>query len=215
MSSTYLSPTPFLDFEHPAIHHFVSELREIKSPQKRAIALYHKVRDGFLYDPYHLDLRHEALISSQIVAKKRAWCVEKSLLMASALRALSIPSALGYAIVENHIGVERLLTHLKTSKIVFHGYVAAYLNGKWVKATPAFDRRICAIAGVPPLAWDGKSDSIFQAFEEDKQFMEYHHDYGLFSDVPIELMNSEMKTHYPHLFDGTHENSRYFSFYHL
>jgi hypothetical protein len=41
--------------------------------------------------------------------------------------------------------------------------------------------------------------------------MEYVHDYGSFDDVPLELMKSEMKRHYPHLFEGNWE-SKEFSF---
>ncbi len=44
--------------------------------------------------------------------------------------------------------------------------------------------------------------------------MEYVHNYGTFSDVPIELMNSEMKKYYPHLFENEFITKE-FSFYHI
>jgi len=44
--------------------------------------------------------------------------------------------------------------------------------------------------------------------------MEYLHYYGTFEDVPIELMNSEMKKYYPHLFEEVFA-AKEFSFYHL
>jgi hypothetical protein len=44
--------------------------------------------------------------------------------------------------------------------------------------------------------------------------MEYLHFYGIFSDVPIELMNAEMKKYYPHLFESAF-NEKEFSFLHL
>ena len=44
--------------------------------------------------------------------------------------------------------------------------------------------------------------------------MEYVYFYGEFEDVPIELMNAEMKKHYPHLFTEKFETKE-FSFYHL
>jgi hypothetical protein len=181
---------------------------------ERAQAFYLHVRDGFLYDPYHLDLRHNALKASLIITKNRAWCVEKAIVFAAGLRALSIPSRLGYAIVQNHIGVEKLLEALRTHLIVFHGYVDVFVDGKWTKATPAFDQRICALSGVEPLIWDGLSDSLFQEFSQGEKFMEYHHDYGVFEDVPVELMKAEMKKYYPHLFTGEVPNTKRFSFYH-
>jgi hypothetical protein len=209
----FLRSTRFLDSNSPEIQEYIHEFLSLSSKKEQALALYYKVRDGFLYDPYHLDLRPEKLVASTILEKKRAWCVEKAIVFATALRTLGIPSRLGYAIVENHIGVEKLEQILRSKKIVFHGYVDVFLDDKWTKATPAFDQRICRLSGVDPLSWDAVEDSLFQPYSASGRFMEYHHDYGVFDDVPVQLMNAEMKKHYPHLFDGTHTNSKTFSFY--
>jgi transglutaminase-like putative cysteine protease len=207
----YLRETSFLDFTATEIQHFLSDLPATISQKDRAIQLYIKVRDGFLYDPYHLDLRPNALKASTIVKKKRAWCVEKAILLAACLRSFEIPSRLGFGIVKNHIGVEKLVSYLRKEEIVFHGFVEVYLDGKWVKCTPAFDKRICRISGVTPLEWDGENDSLFQEFEGNTRFMEYIDFYGVFDDVPIDLMQSEMKKHYPHLFEQIW-NTKEFSF---
>ena len=119
-----------------------------------------------------------------------------------------------FKIVKNHIGIEKLLTYLKKEEIVFHAYVEVYLNEKWVKCTPAFDKRVCLLSGVKPLDWDGENDSMFQEFQNDKKFMEYVFFYGEFDDVPIDLMNHEMKKNYPHLFEKEY-HSREFSFHHI
>ena len=173
--------------------------------------MYEKVRDAFLYDPYHLHLTETALQGSFLLTKKRAWCVEKAIVLAACARRLGIPARLGYAVVVNHIGVERLLQYLRRPEIVFHGYVELYLENRWVKCTPSFDRNICRMTGVPPLVWDGEQDSLFQAYAGESQFMEYVHDYGSFADVPLTLMKSEMQKYYPHLFEGEWE-SKEFSF---
>ena len=88
------------------------------------------------------------------------------------------------------------------------------MNNQWIACTPAFDKRICRISGVPPLEFDGKTDSMFQAYSGEKQFMEYLHYYGTFDDVPVDLMNAEMRRYYPHLFDEVWDEKE-FSFYHL
>jgi hypothetical protein len=134
--------------------------------------------------------------------------------LAACARRLGIPSRLGYAIVTNHIGVEKLTNYLRRDEIVFHGFVELFLNERWVKCTPAFDRRICAMNKVKPLDWDGETDSLFQEFDQGKRFMEYRHFYGVFDDVPIQLMNDEMRKYYPHLFEAEF-NTREFSFVHL
>ena len=210
----YLEPSEFLDFLEPEFQGYIKPFKSIENEKERAITLYNKVRDSFLYNPYHLDLRHNALKATTIIKNKRAWCVEKAIVLAAAFRACSIPSRLGYGIVVNHIGVEKLTTFLKRKEIVFHGYVEAYIDDKWVKCTPAFDPLVCKIAGVPILDWNGETDALFHAYNGKEKFMEYIHFYGDFDDVPIKLMNDEMKKYYPHLFLETH-NSKVFSFFHL
>jgi transglutaminase-like putative cysteine protease len=212
--NAYLKDTAFLDFNDPKFDEFTKNIDASGSATETALQLYYLIRDAFLYDPYHLDLTHEGLKASNVLQKKRAWCVEKSSVMAAAARKFNIPSRLGYAIVTNHIGADKLLHYLQRDEIVFHGFVELYLNGKWIKCTPAFDQRICRVSGVSPLDWDGKHDSLFQEFDQGKKFMEYKHFYGVFDDLPIELMNAEMKKYYPHLFESEY-NSREFSFKHL
>lgn len=210
----YLKDTLFLDFKDPKFDAFLKEVDRGGNDKQIALDLYFLVRDAFLYDPYHLDLTFDGLRTSNVLAKKRAWCVEKASVLAACGRKFGIPTRLGYAIVKNHIGVEKLTNYLRREEIVFHGYVEMCLDGKWVKCTPAFDQRICRMSGVSPLNWDGVSDSLFQEFDKGSKFMEYLHFYGHFSDVPIELMNSEMRKYYPHLFEDQYD-SKDFSFKHI
>lgn len=206
----FLLETPFLQVNDQTNQDFCADITNTGNKKETALELYYKVRDGFLYNPFHLDLTPKALQSSEIFKKRKAWCVEKAIILATTARYFGIPSRLGYAIVINHIGSEKLKFYLKRDEIVFHGYTELFLNGKWVKCTPAFDRRICAISKVSPLDWDGETDSLFQEHEGDQKFMEYVHDYGTFADVPIALMNQEMRKYYPHLSENQ-INSKDFS----
>jgi transglutaminase-like putative cysteine protease len=131
--------------------------------------------------------------------------------MVACCRAIGIPARFGFAIVTNHIGVEKLTNYLRRYEIVFHGYAEIFLDNRWIKCTPAFDNRVCRLSGVSTLDWDGENDSMFQEFENGKKFMEYLHFYGEFADIPFELMHQEMKKYYPHLF-ATNFDSKEFSF---
>ncbi len=210
----FLKETAFLDYNHPDFKVFTADINPNRSVLSTAVDLYYLVRDHFTYDPYHLNLTHKGLKASTVLTKKRAWCVEKSSVLAACARLFGIPSRLGYAVVKNHIGVDKLTAILRREEIVFHGYVEMWINEKWVKCTPAFDENICRLSKVSTLEWDGTEDSLFQAYDQDQKFMEYVHFYGEFDDVPIELMNAEMKRYYPHLFEDLF-NTRSFSFTHL
>ena len=208
----YLVETPQMDYSNPGVKQFVQTIPVHSVPVQQAVSIYETVRDSFIYDPYHLDLRTEFLKASTVVSKKRAWCVEKALLACACFRAFGFPSRLGFGIVKNHIGVEKLQAYLKRDEIVFHGYVEVFIEGKWSKCTPAFDPRICKLSGVPLLEWNGREDSLFQAYVEESQFMEYLHFYGEFEDIPFELMHKEMKAYYPDSFENP-VDTKAFSFY--
>jgi hypothetical protein len=200
----YLSPTEFIDSDHESVREFAERSVDGATTDiERAVNLYYAVRDGFQYDPYVLDLRREALRASTLLTKTRGYCVEKAILLAASARAVGIPARLSFYIVRNHIATEKLAKALEKDYLVFHGAAEMNLDGKWVKATPAFNKRLCDFLGVEPIEFDGRSDAIFQEYDrKGNVFMEYLHDYGAFDDMPYEMFLDELDKHYPHLTDN-------------
>lgn len=200
----YLRPTRFIDSDNPLVIDYANSLTQVgKSDREKAIDLYYGVRDGILYDPYHLVLDADAISASLTLKRGRGYCVEKSLLLAAVGRVHKIPSRMGFSIVKNHLSTQKFIDMLGSDKFVFHGYNEFWLDGKWVKCTPAFNKTLCDKFGVAPLEFDGLNDSIFHEYAGEKKYMEYLHEYGQFDDLPFELFVSELKVHYPNLFkDG-------------
>lgn len=154
-----------------------------------AIKLYYAVRDNVLYDPYTISLFPEAYRASVILERGRGFCVQKAALLCALGRACRIPSRLGFATVKNHLASQQLIEYVGSNLFVFHGYTEMLLNGKWVKATPAFNKTLCAKYHVAPLEFNGHEDSIFQPYTADqKLFMEYTEYYGTFASVPMQIM---------------------------
>ena len=197
----YLKSTEFLDSDHTSVREFAARhTADRTNDTDRAIALYYAVRDGFQYDPYVLDLRRQSLRASTLLTKRSGYCVEKAILLAASARAVGIPSRLSFYIVRNHIATERLAKALEKDYLVFHGAAEMYLDEKWVKTTPAFNRRLCEFLGVDAIEFDGNNDAIFQEYDrEGNVFMEYLHEYGTFDDMPYQLFLDELEKHYPHL----------------
>ncbi len=200
----FLCPTHFLDSDNPKVIGYAHSLTSTdKTDREKAVDLYYGVRDGILYDPYHIILKPEAISASLTLERGRGYCVEKSLLLAAVGRVHKIPSRLGFSIVKNHLSTQKFIEMLGSDKFVFHGYNEFWLDGKWVKCTPAFNKSLCDKFGVAPLEFDGVNDSIFHEYADGKKYMEYLHEYGQFDDLPYELFVYELKYHYPHLFkDG-------------
>ena len=203
----YLQPTGFLNFDDDSVREFAERNSEgAKTEREKAVKLYYAVRDGFQYNPNILDLRREGLKASDLLKRKRGYCVEKAVLLAAGARAVGVPSRLSFYIVRNHIATDKLENILRKNYLVFHGAAELFLDNKWLKTTPAFNKKLCQYLNVEPLEFDGTSDSIFQEFDKSGNvFMKYLHDYGAFNDLPYELYLNELKKHYPHIF----ENEKY------
>lgn len=204
-----LAPTRFLDYEHPAIVELVREVTSgATSDVERAKRLFVAVRDRVRYDPYQIDLAPEQLTASATLARGKAFCVPKAVLLAATLRAVGIPARLGFADVTNHLATPRLIEALKTTVFAFHGYVIARFGDREVKVTPAFDERLCRYFGVPPLEFDGEHDAMLQPFDgEGNAFLEYLRDRGTYDDFPYDEMMRVWGEVYPHFFGDAQRRS--------
>jgi transglutaminase-like putative cysteine protease len=199
-----LKPTQYLDFDHESVKAFAHKYtHESQTDIEKASALFYAVRDGFFYNPYHLDLTHNGLKASNLVQRKQGYCVEKAVLLAATARCVGIPSRLFFGNVRNHIATGRLEEILQSNVLIFHGGAELFLSEKWVKLTPAFNKQLCHKLGVAPLEFDGSSDVLFQQYSNNgSQFMEYLEEYGSFEDLPFNLYISELKRHYGHIMDN-------------
>lgn len=195
----YLEPNETMDYEQPVIQDFVRKHTDLRlSKTENAVKLYYAVRDEFYYDPYQISFSPDHYRASFQISRKTGHCIDKATILGACARAIGIPSRLHFANVRNHIGTEKIEQVLGTSVLVFHGYVELFLEEKWVKATPAFNKALCEKLKVKPLEFDGKEDSVFQEFDQNGgKFMEYLHDYGHFPNLPFETMIGEWKKHYP------------------
>lgn len=201
-SNKYRQANFFIDADHPEIHAFIQKhTDESQSDLAKIISLYYAIRDGWRYNPYHVSVQREGYRASNLLSRsytEGGHCIDKANLLAACARALGIPARLHFANVRNHIGTEKFEKLLQTNLMVFHGYVELWLEGRWVAATPAFNKELCDKLNVAPLEFDGTEDSIFQEYDhEGGQFMVYEHDYGTFDAIPFELMVGEWAKYYP------------------
>jgi transglutaminase-like putative cysteine protease len=200
----YLQPTFFIDSNHKDVIAYTQNIIGSETDKtKQAIKIYYAVRDDFKYNPYNINLKHEELKASTLINRKSksGYCTEKACLLAACLRVVGIPSRMCFFDVRNHIGVDKFIDIIKTDILTFHACTDIYLDEKWVKATPAFNKELCEKIGVPALEFDGKSDSIFQQFDGNgHEFMEYLYDFGTFHDIPHDMFVAQLKKHYGHFF---------------
>ncbi len=197
----FLESGRYVDSAHPAVIDFAGSNSVGKTEIERAVSLYYAVRDGIRYNPF-LDFSSEAPFrASRCLAAGEGFCIGKAALLAACARAQGIPARVGFADVKNHLTTPALRARMGTDLFVYHGYTELKLDGKWVKATPAFNLALCQRFRVKPLEFDGREDSIFHPFdEEDRRHMEYLRDRGSFADVPVAEIMRAFRELYPALY---------------
>ena len=198
MNAEYLRPGRFVDSDHPLVAKFAAEHARGTDDRERAVSLYYAVRDAVRYNPFQNLLLDESYRGSVCLERGEGWCVPKAALLAACARASGIPARVGFADVKNHLTSPRLTERMGTDLFVFHGYTEFLLEGKWLKATPAFNLELCTKFRVRPLEFDGRSDSIFHAFDQDeRRHMEYVRERGAYADVPAEEIRRVFSQTYP------------------
>lgn len=195
----YLQPTPTIEADHPLVRSLVQKhLEGVVDESDKAVKLFYAVRDGIRYDPYRIDLSVDGLKASTTIKNGYGWCVSKAILLAACLRGVGIPARLGFADVRNHLSTARMRALMQTDLFCWHGYTSIFLDGRWLKATPAFNIELCRKFKLQPLEFDGRSDSLYHSFDlEGKRHMEYVRDRGEYDDVPIQAIRETFYEVYP------------------
>jgi len=194
----YLRPTYFIDCDSPSIQQKTKDLTKGQEGNvKKAKNLFYFVRDEIKYDMYAPKSFPENFMASKILSRGKGYCVQKAVLLVALARAAGIPAGLGFARIRNNLLPEEVINWLGTNILPTHGYAELYLNGKWVKATTAFDLEMCEANRIFPVEFDGKNDAIFHSHNRDgKLHIEYLSDLGHYDDLPLDELWNIMTRHF-------------------
>lgn len=196
----YRRSSVLIDSDHPAVVAYAARVAGQGGDRERALRLYYAVRDDLRYDPYNTPMRREAYRASTTLAAGHGYCVNKAGLMAAVCRTIGLPARVGYADVRNHMTTKRLSELMGNDVFYYHGYTEVWLEGRWVKATPAFNRELTERFGLKPLDWDGVTDSLYHPFDlSGRRHMEYLAYRGVFADIPFDEIRSAFRHYYPRM----------------
>lgn len=194
----FLQPSTVVDCDHPAVKSKSTELVNNKNNAvDRAVALFYFVRDAIPYNLFVNRDSAEDFKASTTLTRGEGYCVQKAVLLAALARAAGIPAGFGFARIQNHLLPEKALAKLGTNILPFHGYTELFLDGKWVRATAAWDITMSDRPHSYRVEFDGKTDAMLPHYNrEGKLHVEYLADLGHFDEVPLETLWQTLRTTY-------------------
>jgi len=194
----YLKPTAIIDCNNQLIREKAWNLTKgTNDTVAKAKNLFYWVRDEIEYNPLVPLEIFESYRASETVKRGEGFCVEKAAVLAAFAQAAGIPARLHFVDIRNHLVSSRLLEIMGTNLFSYHGYTELHIDGKWVKATPAFDLKMCQEHRIIPVDFDGQHHAIFHSYNADgKPHIEYVKDHGHRIDVPVEEILAAWMQHY-------------------
>jgi len=203
--TNYLQPTEFLDFGKKRVSDKAFEIIEgLKTDKEKAIALFYWVRDKIRYMMSAFYMIKSNFKASVTLRRGYGFCVSKAVLLSSFARAVGIPAKVHLADIRNNKVPQEVIDYLGTNIFLYHGYSELYIDNKWIKATPVFDKETSMRAGFLPLVeFNGEKDGILSKYDPDGNlFVEYIKDRGIHAELPYDEMDRDIRNkYYKHVFE--------------
>ena len=204
--SIYLQPTEFLDFHKKRVKETAIEItKDLKEDKEKAIALFYWVQNKIKYNMFTYYPKIKANLKASVTLRRRnGYCMSKATLLSTFARAVGIPARIHMVDIINHKISKRVINLMGTNAFHCHAYSEINLSGKWVKATPVFDKETSIKGGfLPIIEFDGENDALFAPFDEEGNiFVEYIGDWGSYADVPIDKINQIFSEKYSQWYNG-------------
>jgi len=207
----YLKPTFTIDSDSKPIREKISELTQDQEDViSKAKSLFYFVRDKIKFTMYVQIDPEEHYKASTTLQKGEGYCVQKAVLLTALARASGIPARLGFADFINHRLAQKYLELQGTNLTVYDGFAELYLNGRWIKATPAYDLDMCNKYRFIPVDFDGEHDATFHQLDQDgKPHVEYVRFHGSFQDLPhTEIINATRQAYGQDFIEFWHETAQ-------
>ena len=196
----FLRPTSAIDCDNDSIREKARQLTKVREGAvDKAKSLFYFVRDEIRYNFYVLSDFLEDHRASATLARGQGICVQKAILLAALSRAVGIPTRLRFAVIRNPLASDKIKGILGGDLFVSHGYDELYIEGRWVKAAPIFDREMCQENRLVLVEFDGINDALLPSHNQDGEaHIEYVQDRGFYDDLPLdEVINWRIQGYGP------------------
>lgn len=196
--SEYLKEDSIFDFNHPRIQDIIKELNVNGLTDKEiAIKLFYFVRDKITYSVKIDSFDHSTFRASGTLNSTHSYCIPKAIALSTLARAVGIPSKIHFVDFINHRLSPEIEELWGTKVMAGHCFSELYIDGKWIKATPALDIRTTSKHGFKQIEFNGKDDAMLHKKDINGNLhAEYIKDHDAFSYFPFEMVMNIFRENY-------------------
>ena len=142
--SQFLRPTPGIQCDHPEVIALAEKVSGGgPDPVERAARLFDFSRDTVRYSVYEPFWEIEHYWALNTLARGKGYCAQKAAVLVALARAVDLPARIAHAHIRNHQLPREMVEALGDNVLHYHTYVQWFLGGRWLAATPSFDRKLC------------------------------------------------------------------------
>ncbi len=194
----HLAANDIIETDHPRIRALVAPLQDAaESTADLARRVFELARDSAVYSPYVPFYDRADYRATATLDRGRGFCVQKAVVLVTLARAAGIPARLVFVDMRNHRAPQHLVEILGSNLFTWHCYGRLHIDGRWLDATPAFDRPLCEQYDLPLVEFDGRASAIFPAEDlAGRRYVEYVTERGVYDDVPLAPMLAAWDTAY-------------------
>ncbi len=183
----FLAPAPGIVSDDPAMVALARRATgDARTPDEAAARLFALARDRVAYDMLAPFDALDDFLAPATLARGRGFCMHKAALLCTLARAAGIPARLGLVDIRNHLLPEELLGLAPDRTLRGHCYVEWWLGGRWLVATPDFERELCARKGWRLVEFAPGRDALLPASDlAGRPHVEYLAHHGWHLGVPL------------------------------
>ena len=183
-----LTPTHFIDSQHPLIESLAAQLTDNRDQQATAVRLFTYVRDDVLYE-FRAKTAPDQYVASHVLEQQRGFCVQKAILLCALGRAARIPTALVVSDLRDHTLPPKITAAMGTDTMFHHGLNAFFLDGRWLLADASLSPDVVTRKQFRAVEFNGSADALHATTRLDgTPHAEYVHFHGMYADLDYESM---------------------------
>ena len=196
--SQYLKEDDIFDYNHPIIQEIIGELNlDGLSEIEIAIKLFYYVRDKITYSVKIESFEYTTFKASESLNSTHSYCIPKAIALSTLARAVGIPSKIHFVDFVNHRLSPEIEELWKTKVMAGHCFSELFIDGKWVKATPALDVRTSNKHSFKLVEFNGKDDAMLHKTDINGNLhAEYINDHDAYSYFPFEVVMKIFRENY-------------------